>query len=289
MAASPLPQPGAVTPLPPTLLARATAWLTGTVDPVATRDAATIALVRDSSEGLQAYLMRRVATMAFAAGMHVFPGGGVDLRDEDASLRWEGPSPSWWADRLSCDEPLARALVCAAVRETFEESGVLLAGPSADEVVADTSGDDWEADRRSLVDREVALAEVLHRRGLVLRTDLLRPWAHWITPEFEHRRYDTRFFVAAVPAGQRTRHVGGEADRVAWLRPADALRRHGDGDLAMLPPTVATLASLRDFADVDAALSHVPPIVPLLPRAVRLSDGGVGLLLEEATRAGGGQ
>ena len=110
--------------------------------------------------------------MAFAGGMCVFPGGGVDPRDFDADVAWaarrrpSGPSGSAPTRR-------ARALVCAAVRETFEESGVLLAGPSADEVVADTTGDDWEADRVALEARELSLTDFLARRGLVLRTDLL--------------------------------------------------------------------------------------------------------------------
>ena len=92
-----------------------------------------------ASQGLAVYLLRRQTSMAFAGGMCVFPGGGVDERDFDASVAWAGPTPAEWAARLRTDEPTARALVCAAVRETFEESGVLLAGPSADEVVADTT------------------------------------------------------------------------------------------------------------------------------------------------------
>ena len=88
--------------------------------------------------------------MAFAAGMCVFPGGGVDPRDFDHAVAWAGPSPAAWAEKLGTDEAMARALVCAAVRETFEESGVLLAGTSPTSVVADTTGDDWEADRLAL-------------------------------------------------------------------------------------------------------------------------------------------
>ena len=86
-------------------------------------------LLREGHVGPEVYLLRRQTSMAFAGGMCVFPGGGVDPRDHDASVAWAGPSPAEWAERLACDESLARALVCAAVRETFEESGVLLAGP----------------------------------------------------------------------------------------------------------------------------------------------------------------
>jgi 8-oxo-dGTP pyrophosphatase MutT (NUDIX family) len=271
----------AVVPLPPSLEARARSYLSGAASPARPRDAATVALVRDTDAGPEVYLLRRVTSMAFAAGMHVFPGGGVDERDDDPTLGWVGPAAPWWAERLSCPVGLARALVCAAVRETFEESGVLLAGESAQTVVDDTSGDDWEADRQALIERRVPLRDVLHGRGLSLRADLLRPWAHWITPEFEERRYDTKFFVAAVPRGQRTRHVSGEADRVAWLRPADALARHREGDLAMLPPTVAVLASLAEHPDVASVLDHAPRIVPMLPRPVLTDGDRLGLVVEE--------
>jgi hypothetical protein len=112
--------------------------------------------------------------------------------------------------RCSASGPAA-ALVRAAVRETFEECGVLLAGPSPDAVAAGTSGPSWEADRQALADGALSLAQLLIRRGLVLRADLLIPWSRWITPEAEQRRYDARFFVAALPAGQQARGGTGEA------------------------------------------------------------------------------
>ena len=134
-------------------------------------------LLRGGLPGPEVYLLRRQSSMAFAGGMCVFPGGGVDPRDYADDLvdrgLWAGPSPAEWAERLGVDEPRARALVCAAVRETFEESGVLLAGPDADEVVADTTGEDWEADRVALESRELSMTAFLEKRWLVLRTDLL--------------------------------------------------------------------------------------------------------------------
>lgn len=219
------------------------------------RDASTVVLLRDGREGLEAYLLRRVATMAFAAGMYVYPGGRVDPRDAELPVNaWDGPPADDWAGILHADAAVARALVCAAVRETFEESGVLLAGEHAGEVVADTTGDDWETERQALIDRSLSFASLLERRGLVVRADLLRPWAHWITPEAEPRRYDTRFFVAALPEGQRTRDVGGEADQVVWLRPQEALRRMADGDMFMMPPTAYTLAEFSGYDTVDEVL-----------------------------------
>jgi 8-oxo-dGTP pyrophosphatase MutT (NUDIX family) len=234
------------------------------------RHAATVVLVRDRGDGPQIYLLRRTASMAFAAGFFVFPGGSIDIRDCDfADEAWVGPPPHAWAASLTADEPTARALVCAAVRETFEESGVMLAGPDADSVVADTSADDWEADRLALLDRSLSLAELLRRRDLVLRADLLRAWSHWITPEVEPKRFNTRFFVAAMPDGQRTRDVGGEADRVAWMRPADALAGQQRGEMSMLPPTIATITDVAAYDSVAQVLAagtarEVTPVMPKL-------------------------
>jgi 8-oxo-dGTP pyrophosphatase MutT (NUDIX family) len=263
-----------VTDVPPALVERAHAFMdAGEAAQVASpRHAATVVLLRDAAAGPEVYLLRRAGTMAFAAGMHVFPGGSVDPRDGETATAWSGPPAAQWAAWLGCDEPLARALVCAAVRETFEESGVLLAGEHADDVVADTTGDDLERDRRGLLDRSVSMAAMLARRGLVLRSDLLRPWAHWITPEFEPKRFDTRFFVAAVPTGQRPRDVSGEADDTVWLPVAEAVARHDAGRLAMLPPTIVALREISAFGSVGELLAASRVVGPVLPRLVRDGD-----------------
>ena len=268
--------------LPREIAEHARALAIGAVKPADPRNASTVVLLRDGAKGVEAYLLRRQKTMAFAAGMHVFPGGSVDPRDESLpDDAWVGPRPQDWASILTADDKLAKALVCAAVRETYEESGVLLAGHDADSVVADTTGDDWEADRLALLDRSLSLATMLEQRGLVLRADLLRPWAHWITPELEPRRYDTRFFVAALPAGQRTRDVGGEADTVVWMRPDDALTAFGRGDIGMLPPTAFTLGELAAYDDVAAVLvaGDERDIRPVLPKIVVTDDDEAHLLL----------
>src|ERR687896_614328 len=103
------------------------------------RQAATVLLLRDAAEGLEVYVLRRTRGMPFAGGMTAYPGGGVDARDGDVETAWAGPSPARWAHAFGCDERLARELVCAAVRETFEEAGVLLAGDEQG-VVPDVSG-----------------------------------------------------------------------------------------------------------------------------------------------------
>jgi 8-oxo-dGTP pyrophosphatase MutT (NUDIX family) len=240
-------------------------------DPPATpKDAATVMLVRDTDSGLEVFLQRRVMGMAFAGGMTVFPGGGVDRRDADTSLAWHGPPPAWWASRFACDVGLARALVCAAVRETFEESGVLLAGPSDDAVVSDVRP--FAEARASLVNRELSLAGFLAEAGLVLRADLLRPWANWVTPVEEKRRFDTRFFLARVPSGQVPDGATSEAADTRWGRPAATLDEWKAGTVGLLPPTWTTLAELEECASVADAMSRERTISKLMPRVVRSGD-----------------
>lgn len=241
-------------PLPESLVTQARAFAAGDQAPAEPRNAATVVLLRPGDARPDVYLLRRQTSMAFAAGMCVFPGGGVDPRDFDATVGWAGPSAGDWAKRLDVDEALARALVCAAVRETFEESGVLLAGTSEYDVVADTTGEDWEADRVALEKRELAFTEFLSRRGLVLRTDLLGTWAGWLTPIFEPRRYRTWFFVASLPEGQRTRDVSTESSSVAWLPLGDVLEQVEAGQMTMLPPTYLTCLELAQYADPGAVL-----------------------------------
>ncbi len=263
--------------LPEPLAEKAREFIAGNQQPVTPRDAATVMLLRDSPSGrLEVYMLRRQASMAFAAGAMVFPGGSVDPRDADEQLGWTGPDAAEWGRIFDAPPELARALVCAAVRETFEESGVLLAGPSADSVVEDTTSDEWEADRLALLDRSVSLAGLLTRRGLVLRADLLRPWSRWITPVMEPRRFDTRFFAAALPAGQRTRDVGGEASAVAWVEPAEALAAGQREELRLMPPTRVSLAELADCGTREAALTGPRQVAPIIPE-LQLRNGAVWL------------
>jgi len=245
-------------PLPDALVAQVRAYAAGDAVPAEPRDAATVVLLRPGASGSEVYLLRRQTSMAFAGGMCVFPGGGVDPRDFDDELvergLWSGPTPAAWAERLGCDEPKARALVCAAVRETFEESGVLLAGASADQVVADTTGDDWEADRVALETRELSMTSFLEKRSLVLRTDLLGAWSGWLTPIFEPRRYRTWFFVALLPQGQVTRDVSSEASSVTWAGALEAVDQVEAEQILMMPPTWLTCLDVAQYAGPDAVL-----------------------------------
>jgi 8-oxo-dGTP pyrophosphatase MutT (NUDIX family) len=267
-------------PVPAWLIEHAGRFYASGAAPAPPRLAGTVVLLRASEPGFEVYAIRRVATMAFAANMYVFPGGTVDPRDAGTEPGWAGPPPAAWATRLGLDEPTARAVVCAAVREVFEESGVLLAGPDPGTVVGDVSGDDWEAARVGLVDRTLGFADLLAERGLLLRSDLLAPWARWVTPEFEPRRYDTYFFLARLPDRQLTRHVGGEADDTVWARPHELANSR-----AMLPPTIVTLRELAGYASVDAAMAAATerdPAFGIMPSIELGDDTGVARLLVPA-------
>ena len=231
---------------------------------VAPRAAATVVLLRDGRDGLEAYLQLRPARMGFAGGLWVFPGGRVDEADRDPAVdaSWAGPSPGEWAGRLGLAVDEARGHVVAACRETLEEAGLLLATPASGPV------ETAEA-RRSLLAGEGSFAHLLGRLGVRLDTGRLRYWAWWVTPEEEPRRYDTRFFLAGVPAGAAvTAHLA-EAERERWLPPAVAAADQG---MPMLPPTRYTLRDLAPFGGVEAALAaaegrRVERILPVLEGA----------------------
>lgn len=247
--------------------------------PAIPRPAATVLLVRDHPDPapgrsrLQVFLQRRVTGMAFAGGMTVFPGGGVDTADHGADITWTGPGPDTWAGRLSCDVDLAGAFVCAAVRETFEECGVLLADA--------TTGSLQDA-RADLVHRRSTLGEVLNGAGLALRSDLLRAWARWVTPEESPKRYDTAFFVALVPEGQEADAHTSEAVEATWWHPADALASWESGDMQLMPPTFHTLQEIVGMPDSAAVLAAAEGRVvqPVIPR-VRKVNGRVVLVLPD--------
>lgn len=264
------------------------------------RRAATVMLLRQRDttarshrEGFDVFVMRRVAAMEFAPGSVVFPGGAVDDADAlepplgidpalpwagpSAALPWAGPSPAQWAQRLGCDAALAAMWVVAAVREVFEECGVLLAGRDASGPLydVDLAEHRWGSARLALLARTRTLADILTHEGLVLRSDALAPVARWVTPEFESRRYDTVFFLARMPAGQEAHHVSTEADRAMWVDPAHVLADHAAGHVTLLPPTVIwleALAALTHPADLDALVERAD-LRPIQPHVHQHPDG----------------
>ncbi|MFZ0158871.1 MAG: hypothetical protein WAL50_07570 [Kineosporiaceae bacterium] len=236
----------------PTALVRPSRVVEGTVgEPAETpvRPAATVMLV---AEGIRVFTLRRRRSLAFAPGMLVFPGGAVEAADAELGL--------------TCRPRLPAHLV-AAVRETFEECGVLLAEPDRDrggpQLTADAG--QWEAWRQDLLAGHLELAEVLRAAGARLSADLLHPWAHWVTPAFEARRFDTLFYLARVPAGQQPRHLEGEGDQAGWVDAADAVRRHAEGLLPMLPPTLVCLEELAAASSVSELFATRRSLRPVSP------------------------
>jgi 8-oxo-dGTP pyrophosphatase MutT (NUDIX family) len=275
---------GSRSAVPRVLAERARDLSDGRLTPAVPRDAATVILLRPGDgagpgTGTEAFLLRRTAELEFAPGACVFPGGSVDERDADPGIGWAGPAPEDFAVQLDVPPERARALVCAAIRETFEESGVLLAEDGSG-LVSDSAA--LAADRHALLTGSTTLGEVLGRRGLMLRTDLLTPWARWITPEVSPRRFDTWFFAAALPAGQTATaapegHADpGESESGTWLRPGAALDAAQAGEITLLPPTAVTLRELAAHQDVDGILACRRTITPRLPRVI-VEDGKVRL------------
>ncbi|WP_375497713.1 NUDIX hydrolase [uncultured Jatrophihabitans sp.] len=243
-------------------------------EPVPVRDAATVVLLRDGTDGLEAWLLTRVAQMAFAAGMTVFPGGRVD--DSDSRLPVAVADVERVAARFDCDAVLARALVGAAARETFEETGVLLTAPRAH----------LPEHRADVENGVLAFGALLSEHGLTVDGAALRPWARWVTPEGENRRYDTRFFVGALPEGAEAQDVTTESSEAAWLPIALALEQGERGERSILPPTLVTLLGVQacgSVADVLAAADE-RIIAPVRPSLKIDDDGSVSIELDDGTR-----
>lgn len=247
--------------------------MTMTDEPLPARPAATVMLIRDGRSPLEIFLMRRHSAMEFVAGVMVFPGGGVDDRDRTADVAWHGPDRQWWAERFGVDPDLASALVCAAARETFEECGVLFAGAADDPDLLVDDASVYREQRAALENKSLSFAEFLREEKLMLRADLLRPWANWVTPKEERtRRYDTYFFVGALPEGQRADGDNTETDKADWVTPRAALDDFAEGRSFLLPPTWTQLDAL-DGRTVPEVLAVERQIVAIEP-SLAAQEGG---------------
>lgn len=250
------------------------------------RQASTVMLVRDGASGVEVFLLRRVAAMAFAPSTLVFPGGGVDPRDSEPDLPWAGPSPAAWGDRLRCTPAQARMFVAAAVREVFEECGVLLASSTPDGTdgtdgkIVDVSDPRWRGIRDALVAHRSSLTEVLRAEGLLLRADLLVAKAHWLTPVFEPRRFDTWFFAARLPSHQVADGDTSEADHAAWFAPNDLLTAHANGEAVMMPPTVVCVEQVREAGSAASFVVHSDHLPFIVPEVVQTPDGPAMAMVE---------
>lgn len=238
---------------------------------VPAKDAATVVLVRDGVDGLEVFLQHRQSSMAFAPGMTVFPGGGVDTSDGTRPSRWFGSEPVDIAASLAVSEDRSIGWICAAVRETFEECGVLLAGAAADDVVADTAP--MAAQRATLGRHGDSLAALLDGHGLGVRGDLLFPMARWITPRGERRRYDTVFFAAVLPAAQAADAENTEVTHAGWRRPVDALADWMAGKVLLMPPTWAQLTHLARLESTAGIAEATYDLAPIEPRLIHTEFG----------------
>jgi 8-oxo-dGTP pyrophosphatase MutT (NUDIX family) len=264
-----------------------------------TRPASTVVLLRSarpepgrgaSSEPpeLEVFLVRRHDNLAFMSGAHVFPGGRVDAADDiaDAGRFCDGIEAA--ATRIR-DLPTEAAIAhhVAAIRELFEEAGILLA--RRENAIVDIDSDareHWHEYRRQLAAGAMALPEMAEREHVRLALDELAYFAHWVTPEVETRRFDTRFFFAAAPPNQDAAHDDGETTHGEWMRPADAIARCLRDEIALPPPTWTTLRQLEEFATVDAAMAWAKTrdVPRVEPGFIEQGDSRIVILPEEATR-----
>jgi 8-oxo-dGTP pyrophosphatase MutT (NUDIX family) len=243
----------------------------------APKPASTVLIVRDVREpslGLEVLMVRRSAGMAFGASAWVFPGGKVASADAD---------PAWDALSGGNYSHPARALRIAAAREVFEESGLLLAMRDGCEVSADESAS--LDPMRSAVEKDPAVfLDLVREAGMRLALDRLAPFAHWITPSFEPRRFDTHFFLVRAPEGQVVRHDGREAVDHSWVAPLDLIAKRKTGEAKLMFPTrlnLQMLARSANAADAEAA-ARARAVVTVEPRLEEREHGKVLVIPAEA-------
>lgn len=236
------------------------------------RDAATVVLVRDAAAGPELLMLKRTSRTAFGPGAYVFPGGAIDRADADPAWLALAPGfdPAAAGHRLG-DSKAPWQYAVAAVRECFEEAGVLLAEPPP--------GGAWPSEASLDQARAQLNAGALDFHAFCTEQDLRLPladlvyYSHWITPPGQPRRFSTRFFMALAPAGQEGVHDGSETVDSCWITPAAALAAWKAGEFRMILPTVKQLEFLQNMDSAEAmlaavrAIDPVPTIAPGSPRS----------------------
>jgi len=239
---------------------------------VAARPASTILLLRDgASEEIEVFMMVRHHEIEFSSGALVFPGGSVDASDREIIER-----PELYSDGEGADAA-ALSFKIAAIRETFEESGILLARPrgSNDFVAAKQAADIAASHRVALAERKTTFSRILDETGMVLALDELVPYAHWVTPEGMSKRFDTWFFLAAAPPEQLGAHDGRESTDSLWLSPREAVAGGESGRFKLPFPTTRNLIKLGKQPNVRTALDDArgKPVVTVMPVLTKLNGG----------------
>jgi 8-oxo-dGTP pyrophosphatase MutT (NUDIX family) len=235
--------------------------------------AATVTLVRDGSQGLEVLMMKRNLQSAFVPGRYLFPGGSVDQADglADIYARCMGITDAAASRRLGLESG-GLAYWVAAIRESFEESGLLLAHGEDGEPIAHELAAELAQHRKAVAAGELPFDTLLRDAGLKLEVSALVYFAHWITPPGAPRRYDTRFFVAPAPAGQEPVHDNEEMIESVWMSPREGVERHRAGTFKLMTPTIHTLRQFATYETADAllagmrALPNVPTIAPRIAK-----------------------
>ena len=265
--------------------------------------ASSVVLLRDSPKGTETYLTYRRGESPL--GKVAFPGGSIEDND-DAPAQWFGPTPSAWAKLMGMDDPrLARRHVVAAIRELFEETGILLAGPDESTLLESNRGPEWMAARTAIAAQDKSFLDLLAKRGLGLRTDLLRPISNWQSADFALRRFDTRYFAAIAPVGQDTQLLDGKGTWGQWKPAAELVSDRdtttlgdevGRPDTAGLtleelttPAVMITLEKIASARGCIAYLSSRRPAAVHRPELIQV-DGEPRLAVEtSAVREGSAQ
>jgi 8-oxo-dGTP pyrophosphatase MutT (NUDIX family) len=247
------------------------------------RHAATVILVRDSARGPEVFMMERHVKSDFVGGAYVFPGGRVDPADHfPETLCAEQTDAS--ASRILGIPRGGMAFFVAAIRECFEEAGILLAYDGAGEVL-DFRNPEAESHYGSLRSRlnagEISLEEMAREEGFRLATDRMHYWAHWITPEASPIRYDTRFFLAKAPHNQTAAHDNWELTNSAWVTPREALAKADREEWTIIFPTRRNLMLLVDFTSADemVAAARSRSDFPTMQPRIRRLPGGIQVVL----------
>jgi len=255
-------------------------------EPVPARPSATVIVARDGDAGLEVFMLERHLRSDFAGGAYVFPGGVLDEQDSAPEIagRLDGWSATAAAEMGEDDETFARGLLVCAIRETFEEAGILLARGEDGSPVRLQDEARWSESRRKLNAREAGAADLATRGRVRLAADLLRFWARWVTPLPSPKRYDTRFFVALMPEGQQPLHDDVETTASVWIRPATAVRQALTGERSIIFPTRKMLESLIPYSSArelfDAA--HGRDTTPVLPH-IEMIDGEPRIILSDGS------
>jgi 8-oxo-dGTP pyrophosphatase MutT (NUDIX family) len=248
-----------------------------TANKIVLKDAATVILIRPSNAGdWEIFLAQRHQKQSFMAGAYVFPGGQLEETDNDPQLEnyiktADVFDPYRLLQNSSLPREKARGFFITVIRETFEEAGILLGGKTVGNFISFANGDTLQRFnhyRQELSASRITLTEIARKEKLFLFTDALIPYAHWITPEFEKKRFNTIFFLAKLPPGQTPVADAAELTETLWVTPQKALEMHRQRKIILMPPTLKTIEELSAFRNINELFSATQKkiIYPILPQ-----------------------